>query len=240
MEDLAFRRLLDHYYLHEQAIKQRDIARQIGMRDHEQEVLTVLNEFFVSTEVGFINPRADDEIAKYRKFIEDGKRGAAKRWLKDGSREGNSPPIATPIATTNQEPITINHKPKKEKATVVAAPEGVSEDVWDSFVKQRKAVRAVITPTVINSIAEQAKLAGWTLEKALAECAARGWRGFKAEWVAPKPTFAQQAADVARLTVPAQNTGRDPALLKIEADLHKAVPPSLETLAKIAALRKSA
>ena len=35
IEDLAFRRLLDFYYLHEQPIKQRDIARQIGMREHD-------------------------------------------------------------------------------------------------------------------------------------------------------------------------------------------------------------
>ena len=33
LEDLAFRRLLDHYYLHEEPIKQREIARQIGMRE---------------------------------------------------------------------------------------------------------------------------------------------------------------------------------------------------------------
>jgi len=46
IEDLAFRRLLDHYYLHEVPIKQRDIARLIGMRDHEQEVLTVLDVVF--------------------------------------------------------------------------------------------------------------------------------------------------------------------------------------------------
>jgi uncharacterized protein YdaU (DUF1376 family) len=108
MEDLAFRRLLDHYYLHEVPIKQRDIARQIGLRDFEQEVLTVLNEFFVSTENGFINPRADEEINKYRKFSEDGKKGAAKRWHKDSNGEANSPPNATPIATNNQEPITNN------------------------------------------------------------------------------------------------------------------------------------
>lgn len=45
-EDLAYRRLLDFYFLHEQPIRHRDIARQIGMRDHEEDVLTVLNEFF--------------------------------------------------------------------------------------------------------------------------------------------------------------------------------------------------
>ena len=110
IEDLAYRRLLDHYYLHEAPIKQRDIARQIGMRDHEQEVLTVLDEFFVSTEQGYVNPRADEEISKYRKFSEDGKKGAAKRWQKGGNGEANSPPNATPIATNNQEPITKNQR----------------------------------------------------------------------------------------------------------------------------------
>ena len=107
-EDLAFRRLLDHYYLHEAPIKQRDIARQIGMRDNEQEVLAVLNEFFISTEDGFINPRADTEIAKYRKFSEDGKKGAAMRWHKNTNGEANSPPNATPMATNNHKPITNN------------------------------------------------------------------------------------------------------------------------------------
>jgi uncharacterized protein YdaU (DUF1376 family) len=117
-EDLAFRRLLDHYYLHEVPIKQRDIARQIGMRDNEQDVLTVLDEFFVSTEAGYINPRADEEISKYRKFSEDGKKGAAMRWQKPPNGEANSPPNATPMATNNQEPITNNQD------TYICPPDG--------------------------------------------------------------------------------------------------------------------
>ena len=108
-EDLAYRRLLDFYYLHEQPIKHRDIARQINMREFEQDVLTVLEEFFLSTDAGFINPRADLEIAKYKEFSEAGKRGAAKRWGSNG--EANSPPNATPIATNNHKPITNNQEP---------------------------------------------------------------------------------------------------------------------------------
>jgi len=112
IEDLAYRRLLDFYYLHEQPIKQRDIARQIGMRDHEQDVLTVLNEFFLSTDVGFVSPRADAEIAKFKEFSEAGKRGAAKRWATPPNAEANggaiSLPNATPIATNNHKPLTIN------------------------------------------------------------------------------------------------------------------------------------
>jgi uncharacterized protein YdaU (DUF1376 family) len=232
LEDLAFRRLLDHYYLHEIPIKQREIARQIGMREHEQEVLTVLEEFFISTEIGYINPRADDEIAKYRKFIEDGKRGAAKRWLKGD----DSPPTATPIATINHKPLTNNHKPKKE-ATVVATPEGVLQSVWDEFVAHRKSKKAKVTDLVIGKIAEEATKAGWSLEDALKEIIVRNWQSFKADWVAPK-TFANKY-DVAHITTPPP-PNQDAALRKIEEDRKRAVPPSLETLAKLAELRKGA
>ena len=128
-EDLAYRRLLDFYYLHEQPIKHRDIARQINMKEFEQDVLTVLEEFFLSTDAGFINPRADLEIAKYKEFSEAGKRGAAKRWGSNG--EANSPPNATPIATNNHKPITNNHKPitNNHKPDIsICPPSGEPED----------------------------------------------------------------------------------------------------------------
>jgi hypothetical protein len=69
----------------------------------------------------------------------------------------------------------------------IHAPEGVSLAVWNDFVLQRKKSRAVISDNVINTIAKEAIKAGWTLEKALTEISARGWRGFKAEWVIDKP-----------------------------------------------------
>jgi uncharacterized protein YdaU (DUF1376 family) len=182
-EDLAFRRLLDHYYLHEVPIKQRDIARQIGMRDNEQEVLTVLDEFFVSTEAGYINPRADEEISKYRKFSEDGKKGAAMRWQKPPNGEANSPPNATPMATNNQEPITNNHKPIRERATNVACPPDVSEQVWQDWLQLRKSKKASVTETVIKGARSEAEKLGWALERFLVEWCTRGSQGLKAEWV---------------------------------------------------------
>ena len=108
---------------------------------------------------------------------------------------------------------------EKEKETKVKAPEGVSPEVWDSFVKQRKTSRAVINESVLKTIAVEAQKAKWTMEQALAECAARGWRGFKAEWVLPKAN----PADIVKLTVPSKNEP-DPALEKIKADEKKAAP----------------
>ena len=122
IEDIAYRRLLDFYYLHEKPIKQHDIARQIGMREHEQDVLTILDEFFLSSPQGFVHPRADKEIARFKEFAEAGKRGAAKRWGANG--EANSPPNPTPIATNNHKPITNNHKPNIS----LCPPSGEPED----------------------------------------------------------------------------------------------------------------
>jgi len=181
IEDLAYRRLLDHYYLHEVPIKQRDIARQIGMRDYEQEVLSVLNEFFVSTSEGFINPKADKIISNYQAMVEAGKRGAAKRWL----TPPDTHPISHPTALPNAIPIaTINHKPKPiNTATEVAKPDGVSKEVWQEFVTHRKAKKARVTPLVIDGISAQAAKAGWTLENALKEIIVRNWQSFNADWV---------------------------------------------------------
>ena len=75
---------------------------------------------------------------------------------------------------------------KKKKATVVATPEGVSESVWQDFVKHRKAKKAQVTQTVIDGIVKQALIAGWTLEDALRETIIRNWASFKADWVQDK------------------------------------------------------
>ena len=106
-----------------------------------------------------------------------------------------------------------------EKETETDAPEGVSIEVWDSFVKQRKARKAQITERVMKSIREQAKIAGWTLDNALNEIVVRNWQTFKSDWVAPKVN----PADRARLTVAPSNEP-DPALLKIKEDAKKAAP----------------
>ena len=196
LEDIAYRRLLDHYYLHEAPIKQRDIARQIGMRDQEQEVLSVLNEFFVSTDKGFVSARADEEIAKYREMVDAGKRGAAKRWLSPPDAPPIAPPNATPIATNNQEPITNNHKPKN--TNTVAPPDGVTVMVWQDWLKLRKAKKAAVTQTALDGIQREADKARVSLQTALETCCERGWTGFKAEWMQSQPSQQDKNMGAAR------------------------------------------
>lgn len=109
LEDLAYRRLLDEYYLHERPLNGclTDVARQIGMRDNEDEVDVVLRKYFFETPEGWINKRADKEIAhfhdKAEKASKAGKASALQRTL-----HGRSTDVQPNI---KHKPITNNHKP---------------------------------------------------------------------------------------------------------------------------------
>lgn len=73
---------------------------------------------------------------------------------------------------------------KEEKNSAAAQrPPDVSAEVWADFCRMRKAQKAPVTETAVKGIRNQANKAGWSIEDALAESVARGWRGFKAEWV---------------------------------------------------------
>jgi uncharacterized protein YdaU (DUF1376 family) len=232
MEDLAYRRLLDLYYLHERPLNSgiASVARQIGMRDHENEVKSVLEEFFNLSDDGWINHRADKEIKHYHSKIDQ----ASRAGKASAERRMNTRSTDVQL-TNNQEPITNNHKPIKEKATVVATPEGVSQSVWDDFKTLRKAKKAPITQRAIDGLIAEANKAGWSLEQALTECCVRGWQAFKAEWVADKPKLVNRF-DVVTTTVPSKQE-RDPALVKLDEDSKKVVPPSAEMLEKFKLIR---
>jgi len=191
LEDLAYRRLLDEYYLAERPLNgcSTTVARMIGMRGHEAEVDYVLRSFFTQDEEDcWTNYRADREIQHFKlkseKASQAGKASAERRL--NGRSTDVEQTLSERQLTNNQEPITNNHKPVKEKATVVATPHGVSDSVWQDFVKHRKAKKAQVTQTVIDGIQREADKAGWPLDAALRECITRNWQSFKADWVADK------------------------------------------------------
>jgi len=110
MEDIAYRRLLDLYYLHERPLNVDAtlVAKQIGMRDEVATVRDVLNEFFERTEEGYLNTRADREIAHFHAKIEQASRAgkaSAERRL-----NGRSTGLATDVQPNNNQE-TINNKP---------------------------------------------------------------------------------------------------------------------------------
>jgi uncharacterized protein YdaU (DUF1376 family) len=193
IEDIAYRRLLDAYYLSERPLNSgvAVVARQIGLRDYEQEVAIVLDEFFKLTEDGWISSRADKEIAHFHSKIEQAsKAGKASAERRSNARSTDVQP------TNNHKPITNNHKPKN--TNTVAPPDGVTEMVWQDWLKLRKAKKAAVTQTAIDGIQREADKARVSLQTALETCCERGWTGFKAEWMQSQPSQQDKNMGAAR------------------------------------------
>lgn len=141
MEDLAYRRLLDLYYLREGHLPM-NCARLIGMQDQEEAVKAVLADFFEPVAEGWRHKRCDEELAKFQAMAEGGRKGAAKRWKEAPPCPGDSPPIAPPSggdgeaidppSTPQCQPITNNQEPLEivPSELVGNAADGPVPDPW--------------------------------------------------------------------------------------------------------------
>jgi len=108
-EDLAYRRLLDLYYMSEKEIplETESVARKIRLDLDITE--SVLGEFFEKTSTGYFNNRCHVEVAKYQHQVENnrqlGKRGG--RPLKSESKT-ESEPNTNPNRNRNRNRNTIS------------------------------------------------------------------------------------------------------------------------------------
>jgi hypothetical protein len=139
------------------------------------------------------------------------------------------------LAIPETETETETKTEKRQKTAIAVCPNNVDEQVWSDFLSLRKVKKAPITVTALAGIQREADKANWSLDRAITECVSRGWVGFKAEWVEDKPKLVNRF-DVATTTVPSKQ-GLDPALVKLNQDKLKVVPPSPEILAKLQTLR---
>jgi uncharacterized protein YdaU (DUF1376 family) len=193
----------------------------------------VLNRFFTLDKDGcYVQDRILQELLEYHAKADTNKRIAIERETKRREKSTNREQDVNE-ATPNHKPITINQEPKK-KATVVACPDGVGEEVWQDWLQLRKAKKAPVTQTVVNSAIKEAEKAGISLNAFLTIWCARGSQGLQAEWLKSneRQPFANKY-DVAHITTPPP-PNQDAALRKIESDAKKAtpVPESVRLLAK--------
>jgi uncharacterized protein YdaU (DUF1376 family) len=173
-EDLTYRRMLDLYYQSEEPFTDTaKLARKV--RSNFEVVGVLLTEFFVFKDGAWHNDRADQEIAKYKAMKDGGRKGAALRWNKGGDTPPITPPNHPLMQTKNQEPRTKNHIKD-------ITPEGVSDLIFQDYLKIRKAKKSPWTATAQKLMESEAKKANMSLQEAMEICCARGWVGFKAEW----------------------------------------------------------
>jgi uncharacterized protein YdaU (DUF1376 family) len=143
IEDITYRRLLDMYYDTEAPIPIDIPWVSRRLRIESGIVKSILNEFFKYTENGYINSRADAEIAQYHGFIEKQKTNGIKGGR---PKKTHGIPKPNPNLTQNnpkQETLTTKHKPLKELADRSAPATRLSEDWqlpddWAIWAKQER------------------------------------------------------------------------------------------------------
>lgn len=164
MEDLAYRRLLDLYYLSESPIplETQQVSRRLRLGFDVVEM--VLNEFFICTSNGYIHKRCDAEIADYRhrqdKSRQNGKLGGRPKKtqqviLANPELTQSKPRETHPKANQNQnQNITSVGFTEFWQAYPRKVGKGAAEKAW---AKASPDLQAVLTALVW-----QTKQDGWT------------------------------------------------------------------------------
>lgn len=119
MEDLAYRRLIDQYYLDECPLKGDPsyIARRIGMSDFSPDVEYILITFFEKEGDLWVSKRCDGEIAKYRLKADSARNANRIKSEKKSALKSELKSEPNHIVTKNQEPRTSIDVAKATKGT---------------------------------------------------------------------------------------------------------------------------
>lgn len=143
-EDLAYRRLLDLYYMSEKPIPNdiQAVCRKIRL---DQDVVEpVLEEFFERTVDGWLNIRCEEEIRKYAKVVEINKVIAKKsatarheRALKKRTSKGSERTVNEASTererTDNQTEAETETETEEKKGSNAASQKSLFDQFWEAW-----------------------------------------------------------------------------------------------------------
>ena len=141
-EHYIYRELMDWYYLDESGLPLNDhkIFRKLRMSEEDiPDIVRVLEEFFTQTDNEWVHGRIDREIQAYQGKCEANRINGRKGGRPKKPKKTQSVKFVNPNESQinpNQEPLTINHKPKEKKGNGRFAPPS-REDV-SKYVTEKK------------------------------------------------------------------------------------------------------
>lgn len=185
LEDLAYRRMIDLYVKTESPLPEvQEIARLIRMRSHAECIESVLRDFFVKTDDGYVDSYIQGIVDKFKNKAEKAKKSAQARWNKESSNNGKNDD-ANALRThceryANHKPITNNHKPITINQEPIELPEWLDVELWNEYLVTRKKIKCINSPralrTVLNKLVEFESMCKGDGNLALDEANANSWK----------------------------------------------------------------
>lgn|GEM_PF-812852 len=165
IEDCAYRRLLDAYYLNEGPLPAdaADVARKIRMKANAADVERVLNEFFTLTDDGWLHARCNDEISKMKEKQSKAKASAeasvrarqakaVANVSEKKSDEGADGERTLNERSTDAELPTPTPTPNKEEAIASLATSSPDKPMDELFADEGKAKAAGVPSCPIDAL----------------------------------------------------------------------------------------
>ena len=87
---------------------------------------------------------------------------------------------------TDTDTDTDKKQIQRSKATSVACPPDVDQQIWDDWKQLRKAKKAPVTETVVDGARKESIKANMSLNDFLAVWCSRGSQGLQADWLKPE------------------------------------------------------
>lgn len=146
MEDLAYRRMLDLYYLKEKPLP-RDvdkIARLIRMRSHTESIANVLQDFFTCEKDGYHNSGADKVLSRVQAKSAKAKEAALKRWGKNNAlQDANALQTESERNANGMQPKTQDPRPNthikedSDKPSLPPCPKEEILKIWSEVMPDK-------------------------------------------------------------------------------------------------------
>ena len=207
LEELYYRRLIDHYMMTEKPLpREIDRIKKIALSPHKKSIEALLQNFFYLQEDGYHNLRCDKELARIYEVSASRRLSAKKRWKnKDANASANASANAMQMDMQTgmqngckRNAIHIhNHKEEKEKVIIqkespkiesFVLPDDFPPEEWDDWMKARKGKKASNSERAKNILIRKireivSKNPQWTIKEIIETALIRGWSGIEESWI---------------------------------------------------------
>jgi uncharacterized protein YdaU (DUF1376 family) len=206
LQDLYYRRLLDHYYMNKSLpsdFEQLSRIVKIHTKKEKNSLQFVLQNFFIFTPTNYINLRVEKELAETAEVSHKRRESAIKRWqeknanayangyanalqmdMQTGMQNGcKTDALSSPSPSSSSSKKKTNPRAKNPRTPPPSAfvlPDWIPSDAWNDFEDHRKTIRKPLTDKSRKlAVAELSKLRdlGYPPDDVLAQSILNGWTG---------------------------------------------------------------